>query len=123
MTARRTVLIADDAPEIVDFIAEVLTDEGYQVRRAINGPETLATILANPPDLALIDLVFGGMSGLDVVRDMRTQGIDVPVVIMTANTRFAYDLEQHGAVVCLRKPFDLDELLACVSQHIQRDAA
>ena len=112
MPARSTVLVADDDVPILDFITEALTDEGYQVRRATNGAEATAALLSNSIDLALIDLLFGGMSGLDVLRAARAQGITVPIIIMTANTLRAQSLEAQGATICLLKPFDLDDLLA-----------
>jgi DNA-binding response OmpR family regulator len=119
MPDRGTVLVADDDVPILEFITEALTDEGYQVRRATNGAEATAALLTNSLDLALIDLLFGGMSGLDVLRAVRAQGIAIPIVIMTANTPQARSLEAQGAAVCLLKPFDLEDMLACVEEYIK----
>jgi DNA-binding response OmpR family regulator len=119
MPARGTVLVADDDILILDFITEALSDEGYQVRCATNGAEAAAALLTNKLDLALIDLLFGGMSGLDVLRAVRAHGITIPIIIMTDNTTQAQSLEAQGADVCLLKPFDLDDLFACVAQHIR----
>jgi CheY-like chemotaxis protein len=79
--------------------------------------------LAHPPDLALIDLLFGSMSGLDVIRAVRANGIDIPLVIITANTPQAETLEAQGATTCLFKPFDLDDLLACIARYIRTDSS
>lgn len=123
MTARGKVLVADDSAEIADFIAEALTEEGYTVRRAATGHGVLAAILADPPDLVLIDLVLGGMSGLDVMRALQIPYPSIPIVIMTTSPRFAHDLKENGIAVCLLKPFTLDDLLTCVAQHIRRQNA
>jgi DNA-binding response OmpR family regulator len=121
MAPRSTVLIADDDPAIVDFIVEVLTDEGYTASGVYDGAAAIAEILAHSPDLALSDLRLGAVSGLEVVQAIRAHGIDVPLVIITADTASASALEAQGAIACLLKPFDLDDLLACVARYIRPD--
>jgi len=119
MSTSGTILIADDEPSIVEFMTDFLSDEGYQVQYATTSASALAAILAAPPDLAFMDLTFDGLSGLDVIRAVRTHGIDIPVVIMTAATTDEQSLEAHGATAYLPKPFDLDDLLACVGQYVR----
>jgi DNA-binding response OmpR family regulator len=119
MAGRGTVLIADDDPAIVDFIIEALTDEGYTASGVYNGVAAIAAILAHSPDLALIDLLMDGVTGLEVIQTIRGRGIDVPLVLMTANTLQVEAIQAQGAETCLLKPFDLDNLLACVAKHIR----
>ena len=119
MSPSGTILIADDEPNIVDLLTDLLVDAHYQVQHARTGAEAVAVILTGLPGLALIDLRHGGMSGLDVIRAVRARGSAVPVVIMTTNPEQAHALESHGAITCLCKPFDLDDVLACVTRHIQ----
>jgi DNA-binding response OmpR family regulator len=123
MVPRGTVLVADDDRAIVELIVEALTDEGYAASGVYDGAAAIAAILAHPPDLALIDLLFGSMSGLDVIRAVRANGIDIPLVIITANTPQAETLEAQGATTCLFKPFDLDDLLACIARYIRTDSS
>ena len=119
MSPSGTILIADDEPEIVYLLKDLLVDAGYQVRQASIGQEAVAMILTEPPNLALIDLRHGGMSGLEVIRAVRAQRSVVPVVIMTTNPDQALALAAHGATACLCKPFDLDGVLACVRRYIR----
>jgi DNA-binding response OmpR family regulator len=123
MTSQGTILVADDDRAIVDFIVEALTDEGYTATGVYEGSATIDAIVASPPDLVLLDLLFGNMSGLDVIRAVRARGVAIPMLIMTANTPQAEALIAQGAATCLLKPFDLDELLACVATHISTETS
>jgi CheY-like chemotaxis protein len=115
-----TILVAEDDAAITDVLIEVLTDEGYAVRAVASGSEALAALQATSPDLALIDLSLPGMSGWELMEAVRAQPIDVPIVVMTASTLATDELAAAGASACLFKPFELDDLLACVAQHIPR---
>jgi DNA-binding response OmpR family regulator len=119
MVPRGTVLIADDERAIVEFIIEALMDEGYIASGVSDGAAAVAAILATAPDLALLDLLLGGMSGLDVIRAVRARGSATPMVIMTADTARAAVLEAQSAATCLLKPFDLDDLYTCVAKHLR----
>ena len=119
MASRGFVLVADDDQLIVEFIVEALADAGYTASGVFDGAAATAAILANPPDLVLIDLLIGGMSGLEVVRAVRAWGIDIPMVIIAVNIFQSEALDAHDATACLLKPFDLDDLLACVAEHIR----
>jgi DNA-binding response OmpR family regulator len=119
MVPRGTVLVVDDDRAIVEFIIQVLTDEGYQAVGVYTGAAAIAAILASPPDLALIDLLMDGVTGLEVIQAVRERGIDTRLVLMTANTVQVEAIQAQGAETCLLKPFDLDDLLACVAKHIR----
>jgi CheY-like chemotaxis protein len=119
MAARGTVLVADTTWEIADVIVEVLADEGYQVWQAAEVSAVITAILADPPDLILIDECAAEMSRRNVLRDLQTWGVDVPIVIMTTNPEAVDDLTAHGAARCLLKPFELDQLLDCVTRYIR----
>src|SRR5438128_467310 len=114
------ILIVDDDQPIVDFITEALTDEGYHVRSAFSVASTLEAMAARMPDLIIMDLHMPGKTGDAFVRDLRQDGhADVPVVLMTADSMSARALEAEGIALCLLKPFDLDDLLACVAKYIR----
>jgi DNA-binding response OmpR family regulator len=119
MVPRGTVLVVDDDRAIVEFIIQVLTDEGYQAVGVYTGAAAIAAILTSPPDLALIDLLMDGVTGLEVIQAVRERGIDTRLVLMTANTVQVEAIQAQGAETCLLKPFDLDDLLACVAKHIR----
>ena len=114
-----TILIVDDEGEIVRLIAEVLADEGYTVRTAQDGPSAMREVVADPPALLLLDYWMPGMTGADVLQELRTSGFEqLPVVLMSAGTRG--DLAQRsGATAFLSKPFDINALVACVADFLQ----
>jgi two-component system OmpR family response regulator len=120
MITRRTILVADDDLATADLLAEVLEDEGYAVQRVTTGPEALAVLLADRLDLVLLDLYLPGMSGVDIMEAAHVGGIDVPIVIITASSLAIDGMTPTGARATLLKPFELDDLLACVAQHIRR---
>jgi DNA-binding response OmpR family regulator len=120
MSSLGTILVAEDDAAIADVLVAVLTDEGYAVQTVASGSEALAALQATSPDLALIDLSLPGMSGWELLEAVRAQQLDVPIVVMTASTLAAEELAAADARTCLYKPFDLDDLLACVAQHIRR---
>jgi DNA-binding response OmpR family regulator len=114
------ILIVDDDQPIVDFISEALAEEGYTVRSAFSVAGALDATAARIPDLIIMDLHMPGKTGDVFVRDLRRNGYaDMPVVLMTADSVSAKALEAEGIALCLLKPFDLDDLLACVAKYIR----
>ena len=114
------ILIVDDDQPIVDFITEALAEEGYTVRSAFNVASALDATAARRPDLIIMDLHMPGKTGDVFVRDLRRDGsTDVPVILMTADSVSAKALEAEDIAFCLLKPFDLDDLLACVAKYIR----
>jgi len=114
------ILIVDDDQPIVDFIAEALADEGYTVRSAFSVASALDATAARIPDLIIMDLHMPRKTGDVFVREFRRDGrADVPVILMTADSASAKALEAEGIALCLLKPFDLEDLLACVVQYIR----
>ncbi len=114
------ILVVDDDVPIVDFIADVLHEEGFQVRVANSGAEALEAIVAQRPDLILSDLHMPGMNGIALIHHLRQHGLaDVPVVIMTADIQAAGQLAAEQIVDCLFKPFTIDDLLKSIARCIQ----
>jgi two-component system OmpR family response regulator len=115
------ILVVDDDEPTVVFIAEVLTDEGYAVRTALHPADARVAITERRPDLVLLDLHLPGKTGDILVQDLKDDGLaHVPIVIMTADAKTARALSMDGIAYCLMKPFDLDELVACVATYIRR---
>jgi two-component system alkaline phosphatase synthesis response regulator PhoP len=116
------ILIVDDEPEIVRGLADNLRFEGYQTSTAGDGRQALAVAAREAPDLILLDIMMPGMSGWDVCRQLRDQGIDVPIIMLTARgeeTDRVRGLEL-GADDYITKPFSLRELLARVRAVLRR---
>jgi two-component system, OmpR family, response regulator MprA len=118
------ILVADDDPQIRDFLKRGLAYEGYTVDMAEDGQQTLDLALANPPDLAILDVMMPGLDGLEVARRLRA-GSEVPILLLTARGATTDKVAglDAGADDYLVKPFALDELLARVRAHLRRQTA
>jgi two-component system cell cycle response regulator len=122
-----TVFVADDNASILQGLERALRASGYEVHTATNGAAIMRLLeeAPQPPDLVLLDVMMPEMSGLDVLRRLRTEArwMDVPVVLITATNDGALPVSalRDGAVDFLTKPFRLDELLARVHSHVARN--
>jgi DNA-binding response OmpR family regulator len=124
MQTAGTILVVDDDEPTATFIAEALRDEGYTVHTAFYPADARAVIIAQRPDLVLLDLHLPGKPGDILMQDLKDDGLDdVPVVIITADAKAVQALSMDGIAYCLMKPFDLDELIECVAKHIRKAIA
>lgn len=117
----RAIVIEDDL-DIQQQIVERLKSEGFAVDSADNGKEGLYLIQEFPADVAIIDLGLPQMSGLEVITQIREQGIKVPILILTARGRWQDKVEglDAGADDYLVKPFHHEEMMARVRVLIRR---
>jgi two-component system response regulator MprA len=116
------VLIAEDDPAVRSAVQRVLELEGYRVSMVNDGAAALAFITKTPPDDVVMDVMMPFADGMTVCREVRTRGIRVPILLLTAkhevNDRVA-GLDA-GADDYLVKPFSIDELLARVRALLRR---
>jgi two-component system, OmpR family, KDP operon response regulator KdpE len=112
--APQRALVVDDEPAIRRFLRTSLRAEGYDLVEAETGEAALAEIRRRPPDLVMLDLGLPGISGLDVIRQLREEGSAVPIIVLTSRTDEAGKVEalDLGADDYVTKPFGMDELLA-----------
>jgi CheY-like chemotaxis protein len=110
------VLIVDDDVSILDTVSAILSNEGYQVKAAAGGEEALALVAAWRPTLVLLDMRMPLMDGWAVARALREAGSKVPIIVMTAAENAKRWAEEIDAAGHLAKPFELDDLLACVEK-------
>ena len=119
---RPRVLIVDDEPLNLELLRQELEVLGYQVDEARNGEEALRRSGEHPPDVILLDIIMPGMDGFEVCRRLKaTEGTrDARVIFMTALS----DIEDKitafevGGVDYVSKPFQVEEVLARVSTHV-----
>lgn len=119
METKPTVLVADDNADICDLLQIGLARLGVRVLVASNGREAYDSILANHPDLVLLDLMMPEMSGLEVLEKLRAddQYQHLPVIMITARTQDD-DVERGyalGASDYVTKPFNLKDLMGKVA--------
>jgi two-component system, cell cycle response regulator DivK len=118
-----TVLIAEDAPDILDILARLLQRSGYRVIETSNGREALASLQAERPDVVLLDLSMPVVDGWDALSAIRAlpDGEQLPVVAVTAHAMVG-DREavlRHGFDAYIAKPLDLRSLLDMVKQLLK----
>ena len=124
---KHTILVADDAPEIVELVRVLLDWEGYAVVEAWDGEQAFAQAQATRPDLILLDVRMPKMNGLEVLARLQTVPAlaQIPVVILSVVTSYpqAQEALQNGAVAYLPKPFELREMARLVKNILSQDAA
>jgi DNA-binding response OmpR family regulator len=103
------ILVIEDEPRILAFLARGLEAEGFRVDGAGNGPDGLKQALACPYDAVVLDLLLPGLDGLAVLRELQDQRPDLPVVIVSARSDLPTKLRGFGlgASDYLAKPFAL----------------
>ncbi|GAB4211277.1 MAG: hypothetical protein OHK0022_45620 [Roseiflexaceae bacterium] len=118
MTGQYDILVADDEDAILEFIIQVLVDEGYAVRAVRDGASALFEVQMAPPGLVLLDNAMPVMTGAETLTRIRELGYyDLPIIVMSANAH-ARELLGLGATAFLPKPFTLDHLLSLVSYYL-----
>jgi DNA-binding response OmpR family regulator len=116
------VLIVEDHRDIADGLRSNLELEGYTVEIAPDGVAALATIRENPPELIILDLMLPELDGFHVLRRIRDERFEMPVLILSARASEAEKIRgfRIGADDYVTKPFGLGELLARVEALYRR---
>ena len=124
MDKQKTVLIVEDEKNIVDILRFNLQREGYRTLEAYDGEDGLAQAVSASPDLILLDVMLPKMNGFDVCKSLRSQGSNVPVIILTAREEESDKVLglEIGADDYITKPFSMRELIARVGANIRRTA-
>ncbi|QIZ70648.1 sensor histidine kinase [Oxynema aestuarii] len=111
------ILVVDDSPDNVLLVTTILEEEGYETSTAESGYSALEAIEQSPPDLVLLDIMMPGMDGYEVTRRLRSNADlpFIPILLITAHDRpsVVQGLDV-GADDFIRKPVEIDELLARV---------
>lgn len=119
-----TILVADDAPDIVRLIELMLKSEGYHVVAGKNGEEALSLAARAKPALVLLDVMMPEMSGLEVCERLRgrPETADVPIILLSALGQATDRVKglRAGADDYVSKPPDREELLTRIAIHLSR---
>ena len=118
------ILVVDDEPDISALVAYHLARESYRVRTAATGPEAIRATEVERPDLIVLDLMLPGMSGLQVLEELRRrpETQDIPVILLTARKEEQDRIEglRQGADDYVAKPFSPQELVLRVAAVLRR---
>jgi DNA-binding response OmpR family regulator len=120
MTAH--ILLVEDEVKLARFIELELESEGYRVSVAHDGMAGLALAREAAPDLAILDWMLPGLTGVELCRRLRSTGISIPVILLTAKDEVGDRVMglDAGADDYVVKPFSIEELLARIRSHLRR---
>jgi DNA-binding NtrC family response regulator len=108
----RSILIVDADHDVVDLLADLLDEEGYRVRAAVDEEEAFRQIAREPPDLVVADVNIPEVEGVTLTKQLRARGLGMPVVLLS--TAYA-DVDVPG-VQFVPKPFDLEYIIEVIAR-------
>jgi len=116
------ILVADDEKVITNSLQKILTDSGYDVAICATGEEVTQQLNAFNPDLVLLDIYLGDSHGIQILKQMRIDGWEIPFIMMTgfADVSLAVQAMKEGAADFVLKPFDLAHLLVLIEKNLKQ---
>ena len=117
------ILVVDDERDIRELICDILQDEGYTTRMVGNSDDCMAQINAQPPGLMILDIWLkdSNMDGIDILKQVKRDNPDVPVVIISGhgNIEIAVAAIKQGAYDFIEKPFNIDQLMVVIRRAME----
>ena len=121
MPDRPRVLLVDDEPQVRELLSRHLSNKGFDCTQAADGRAALERIESDPPHLVVTDIKMPRMDGMELLRRLSSQGVDLPVVLITsmADVKTAVEALTMGAAEYLLKPFNLDEVTIAIERALE----
>lgn len=121
-TPEARVLVVDDEAMIVELLAVSLRYQGFEIATAVNGAEGLDKAKTFRPDAMIVDVMMPGMDGFGLLRRLRADGVDAPVLFLTARDEVEDKVTglTLGADDYVTKPFSLEEVVARLRVILRR---
>jgi len=123
MSKTADILIVDDTPDNIRFLSSLLVEQGYNVRKALNGKMALTAVKAVLPDLILLDINMPGMNGYEVCEHLKkdVNTCSVPVIFLSALDGVVDKVKafKMGGADYITKPFHLEEILARIKNQLK----
>lgn len=117
------ILIVDDERDIRELVSDILEDEGFSTRLAGNSDDCMAAINTEPPGLLILDIWLkdSRMDGIDILKAVKRDNPDVPVVIISGhgNIEIAVAAIKQGAYDFIEKPFNIDQLMVVIRRAME----
>jgi DNA-binding NtrC family response regulator len=119
LTKHRTIVIVDDDKAFCQTLADILFQRGFKVAQ-VNDPHVAVTSITMDAQVILLDLKFNGISGLDVLKDIRKENPSLPVLMVTGHRDEMVDSIKAAmdinAYACLYKPLEIPQLLEMLTE-------
>ncbi len=116
------ILVVDDKPDNLRLLSVMLSEQGYKVRKALNGQTAIATVRQVPPDLILLDINMPGMNGYQVCQSLKADETtrEIPVIFISALDDVFDKIQafQVGGVDYISKPFQIEEVIARIENQL-----
>jgi len=116
-----TILVVEDSSDISRLVRHILTQAGYEVIIAENGPDGWDAFETTHPDLVLLDVNLPGIDGIELCRRMKRTSPSIPVIILTvqAETEAVQRGIRAGANTYLAKPFEIGQLMGAINYALR----
>ncbi len=120
-THRAVVLVVDDEPSVTDLLSTVLEEEGHDCITAATGEDALKKLAKGNVGVALLDLTMPGMSGMDVLRAIKSDYPETAVIVVTAtrDADTAVEAMKIGALDYITKPFNIERVIHSVEAALR----
>src|SRR4051812_39121856 len=116
------ILLVDDNQELLSLLTQLFEDAGYEVLAASKGKQAIDLAKANPPPIAVLDVLLPDMMGYHLAEALRRDKPDLPVIFITGvfkGGKHAVEARQkHGALAYFEKPFEADKLIEAVAKVV-----
>ncbi len=125
----KTILIADDEPNIAAFLKEILQDAQYQVLSVSNGQEALAYMKDHKVDYVITDILMPHMNGIELTKSIQSQYPETKVIVISGGGETG-GVTKHilmdaavnfGAISCVEKPFRAEQILAAIKDDCDKE--
>lgn len=126
----KQILVIDDKSELLHLMRRVLEDEEYQVSILQDGRDAFAQVKSQLPDLLILDLKLGDISGQDILKQLKNDQVtaEIPVIVYTAavleaeevSRLISSDQSRYLNVQVVQKPFELEDLLVLVEKLLSK---
>lgn len=123
METKIKILLIDDESEFSSTLAERLEIRGYEAKTAIDGISGIEIIQNETFDIAILDLMMPGMSGLETLKQIKRFNTNLPIILLTGHGSTKEGMEglKLGAIDYLMKPLDINELLTKINETLNLD--
>ena len=121
LAKQAAVLVVDDEPSVADLLSEDLVEEGYNCITAATGEDALRRLSKSNFDVILLDLKLPGMSGIDVLKEVKSNRPETAIIVVTSagDAKTAVEAMKSGAVDYITKPFELEKINSSIETTLR----